>query len=179
MSVFTNPASAATADAKNYVTAVLQLLGDSNPYEVLEELPHFLDSIVAGLPDEKLRAPEAEGKWSIIAVIQHLADSELVWAYRMRMILAQDGAEITGYDQDLWAKRLKYETADLNNALTQLKILRKANLALVTLLTNEELQRVGNHKERGEESPEYMIRLYARHDLVHRRQLIRIKDKVT
>jgi hypothetical protein len=35
---------------------------------------------------------------------------------------------------------------------------------------------VAVHEERGEESVEHMARLYAGHDLVHLRQLRRIRD---
>jgi hypothetical protein len=37
-----------------------------------------------------MAAPEAKGKWSIRHVVQHLADSELVWGYRLRKVLGED-----------------------------------------------------------------------------------------
>lgn len=112
----------------------------------------------------------------MIAVLRHLADSELVWAYRLRMVLAHDRPEITGYDQDLWANRLNYRSASLDETLEQLNVMRRANLRLVSSLSEPELKRVGYHIERGEESIEHMILLYAGHDLAHRRQLLRIKS---
>ena len=60
----------------------------------------------------QLRQPERAGKWSIAQVLQHLADSDLVWGWRARLILAQDRPTITGYDQDLWAERLRYDEAE-------------------------------------------------------------------
>ncbi len=90
MSVFTNPSTRAADDAAAYVNAVLELVGDRDPLEVLRETPEALRVAIVGLPLDKLRQPEREGKWSIVHVLQHLADADIVWAWRMRLILAQD-----------------------------------------------------------------------------------------
>ena len=37
-------------------------------------------------PAEELRRPEAPGKWSILEVAHHLADSELAWSWRLRTV---------------------------------------------------------------------------------------------
>lgn len=175
MSVFTNRFTAAREEADAYVAAVLELLGDRDPMAVLAMLPEAIEGQVAGLTAEQLRQPEAPGKWSIVEVVQHLADSDLVWAYRLRTILAQDRAPITGYDQDRWAEALRYRGVAAEDALAQLRALRAANLRLLRSLAPEERKRVGVHSERGEESIELMIRLYAGHDLLHLRQLDRIR----
>lgn len=174
MSIFTNPMTAAKEEADDYVAAVLALLGERDPLTVLEELPGWIERTVAGLSDEALRRPEASGKWSPLEVLQHLADSELVWAYRLRLVLSEDRAPLTGYDQDGWARALRYRDVSLDDARAQLDILRAANLRLVRSLGPAELARVGVHTERGEESVALMIRLYAGHDLVHRRQIERM-----
>src|SRR5215216_2174906 len=106
MSVFTNPATGAAEHASAYVRAVLELLGDREPVAVLREMPSALRRAIDGLSPHQLRQPERPGKWSIAQILQHLADSEVVWAWRMRLILAQDRPQLTGYDQDLWAERL-------------------------------------------------------------------------
>ncbi len=178
MSEFSNPASGAKEAAEQYTKAILSLLGDQNAMAVLEELPEFVDSLVAGLSEPQLRLPEAEGKWSVVEVLQHLADSELVWGYRLRMIVAHDRPEITGYDQDLWADRLHYQQVAAADAIAQLRVLRQTNLNFLKSLSPADLRRVGYHVERGEESVERMIPLYAGHDLAHRRQLLRIKSKL-
>jgi hypothetical protein len=112
-------------------------------------------------------------------VIAHLADSELVGAFRLRMILAHDTPALAPYDQDLWATRLKYEHADLEQSLERFSVLRRANLTLWATASSADLARVGVHGERGEESIERMRRLYAGHDLAHLRQLARIRILLT
>src|SRR6266851_5963515 len=109
MSVFTNPAGATPEEVHEYATAVLLLLGGQDPVAVLRQMNESLDHRIEGLTLEELATPEAFQKSSISAVVQHLADAELVWAYRLRIVLAEDRPAIVGYDQDRWAARLEYE----------------------------------------------------------------------
>jgi hypothetical protein len=178
MSVFTNPATGAAEHAAAYTSAVLELLGDREPTAVLREMPVALPRAVEGLSPQQLRESERPGKWSIGQILQHLADSEVVWAWRMRLILAQDRPRLTGYDQDLWAERLHYDEADPSDALELFTVLRRANLRLVDGASTADLKRVGVHVERGEESLEHLCRLYAGHDLLHLRQIGRVRRAV-
>jgi hypothetical protein len=178
MSVFTNPATGAAEQAAGYVAAVLELLGERDPSAVLREMPSVLPRAVEGLSLQQLRQREAAGKWSIAQILQHLADSEVVWAWRMRLILAQDRPQITGYDQDLWAERLHYDQADPSDALEMFGVLRRANLRLLDRSSPADLKRAGVHTERGEESLDHLRRLYAGHDLLHLRQIERVRRAV-
>jgi hypothetical protein len=178
MSVFSNPASSTPAQTSAYVSALLDLIGANDPVQVLEGTPAALERLVGSMPASLLTAPEAPGKWSIRDVVQHLADSDLVGGVRLRMVLAQDRPTLIGYDQDLWSDRLRYSEVDARAALEQFTVLRRVNLHLWRGLTPSDLARVGKHTERGDESLEHMRRLYAAHDLLHLRQLDRIRRTV-
>ena len=175
MSSGSNPASQAKQNAATYIKLLMDLLGDRDPFAVQEEQLAALEKEVAGLDEAILRRPEKPGKWSILQVLQHLADSELVVRYRMRLVLAQPGAEILGYDQDLWADGLRYNEADLADTLKLLRVLREANLKTLRSLNDEQMERYGLHNERGPESVRKMMRMAAGHDLLHRHQIKRIK----
>jgi uncharacterized damage-inducible protein DinB len=179
MSVFTNPATGAAEHASAYVQAVLELLGDRDPLTVLRATVAELPKAVAGLSPNELRHPESRGKWSIGQVLQHLADCEVVWAWRMRLILAQERPPITGFDQDRWADRLHYDEEEPADALEVFSALRRANLRLLERATPADLRRTGVHVERGDESVEHLRRLYAGHDLLHLRQIERMRQAVT
>lgn len=178
MSVFTNPASAATEDAAAYIEAILDLLGDQDPLAVLASTPAELRRLVEDLSAEEVSRPETEGKWSATEVMQHMADSELVWGWRLRRVLAEDRPSLVGFDQDLWASRLRYASANVGRAQAMFEALRAVHLAMLEAAGEEDLTRFGVHVERGEESVAHMMRLYAGHDLVHRRQLARIRTAV-
>ena len=171
---FSNPASGAAASAGAYVRALLDVLGEREPLEVLAELDGWLDRRLDGVPEAALRKPEAQGKWSAAEVVQHLADSELVLGFRMRMILTEDRPPLQGYDQDGWASTFRYREAPLDESRAQLGALRTANLRILRRLGPAELERAGTHSERGSETLGHLLRLMGGHDLVHRRQIDRV-----
>lgn len=176
MSVFTNAASGSVEQARTYTAAILELLGTRDPIDVLKRTADAARGAIAGVSDAQLSQPESPGKWSLRHVVQHLADSELVWGYRLRLVLAQERPSLTGYDQDLWSQRLHYDRLPVDEALDRFAVLRRSNLRLLADAAPEDLQRVGVHSERGEESVSHMLRMYAGHDLLHLRQLARIRQ---
>ncbi len=174
MTIFTNPADAAADAAEAYVEAVLDMLGARDPMAVLDETPDAAAALIRDVPSDRLREPEAPGRWSVGEVLAHLADSELVWSARLRFVLGQDRPELTGYDQDEWARRLGYADLEPAESLDRFRRLRRWNLELLGPLPDSRLDRIGIHVERGEESVRHMLRLYAGHDLVHLAQIRRI-----
>jgi hypothetical protein len=162
-----------------YALGLLNRLGDRDLIASLEATPAALRALFDGLDDATIRRPEAAGKWSMIEVAHHLADSDMVVGVRIRMIVAQDRPPIVAYDQDLWVAKLGYRQAVLSDVLTQFDVLRGANVRLARRLSPTELERYGVHSERGGESAGYLLRLVAGHDLVHLDQLARIRRAVT
>jgi uncharacterized damage-inducible protein DinB len=166
------------AASQAYIAGLLHALGTQSPLEVLRHTPSRLRDAVQGLSEDQLHRREAPDRWSVAHVLQHLADSELVGAYRFRMILAHDRPDIQAYDQDLWAERLHYDLADPSESLDDFTAIRAANVRLFERSTPTERERVGIHAERGEESLAFLQRVYAGHDIVHLRQLARIRQAI-
>jgi hypothetical protein len=179
MSIFTNSMKSAPAEAAQYTAAVLGLLGTQKPMDVLKTTATKLKRAVDKFAPRQLGKREAPGKWSVRHVVQHLVDSEIVWSWRLRIVLAHERPTITGYDQDAFADRLGYDQTDVRRALEEFAVLRGANLRLLGRATPQDLKRVGVHSERGEESVEHWMKLYAGHDILHLNQIDRIRKAVT
>jgi hypothetical protein len=178
MSVFSAAGPLTPEQADAYIAAVLGLLGERDPVEVLRETLTALPDALAGLSPDRAVQPEAPGKWSVRHVVRHLADSELVTGFRLRLVLAHDRPPLAPYDQDRLASALRYGEARLEDALEEFLSLRRGNLRHWEHLAPAELARVGLHGERGEESLDRMRRLTAGHDLLHLRQIARIRRAV-
>jgi len=162
-----------------YAAGLLTRLAGRNPLEILGGTGNAARSVFSDLSDAAMRRPEASGKWSMLEVMHHLADGEMVLGVRIRMILAQDRPPITAYDQEAWAEKLRYRDADLGAVQLQFQTLRDANLRVARELSPEDLGRAGIHTERGAESVGYILRLLAGHDLTHLAQLERIRRTVS
>ncbi len=175
MSVFTNSFRSTPDERARYTPAILELLGDRDPIVVLRSTLETLPRSIEGLSDAEVAQREAPDKWSIRHVLAHLADAEIVGAYRMKMILAHDRPRLEGYDQDQFADRLHYGDCDPRQSLDLFRAVRQANLRMIARTAPDDLRRVSVHAERGEESLDRLIHLYAGHDLLHLRQIERIR----
>ena len=172
------PAAYDPADPTAYVEGVLALVGERDPEALLAEAPARLAEAVASLSDADARRPEPPARWSVLAILRHLADSEIVYGYRMRTIVAADGdtPPIAGYDQDAWAARLHYDEGTVAEALEDHAAARRTTLRWLGRLSADERARAGLHSERGPESVDRIVRLLAGHDLNHENQIRRVRD---
>jgi hypothetical protein len=173
---FSNPASNAASAAREYVAALLGLLGDQDPLRVQEQSIDKVRAAVVGLDSDAVRRPEGPDKWSVLQVLSHLADAEMVNGYRLRLMVAEDNPPIPGFDQDQWADGLRYQDSDPQVQLNRYEQFKKSNIEFFRGLTDAERERVGLHSERGKESVYLLFRLMAAHDLVHLNQIQRIRQ---
>jgi len=162
-------AAAPTSGAEAYRTTLLTALGDRDPAVVQGETPAELRRLVEEAGPH-LRERPAPNEWSVLELVGHIADAELVVGTRYRFIVAHERPAITPYDQDLWAMNLHHNDADPEELLGPFEAMRRANLALWQRMPLEARQRIGIHAERGPESYDMTFRLLAGHDLVHTAQ---------
>jgi hypothetical protein len=156
-----------------YRQELLEALGDDDPVAVLGESLTEVSRLVAEATPRQLEQSPAPGEWSPREVLNHLADSDLVHATRMRMIITQDRPTIVGYDQEAWTARFGGLDADASETMERWRALRRANLRMYGSLRADEWQRVGLHSERGPESVRLNVQLLAGHDRVHLDQIRR------
>ena len=157
--------------AQQYTERLLSNVKGENPVKVQGATAGKLRRLVKGASKKALTTPPAPGKWSVAQIVAHLADSEVVHAYRLRMILSQNGTEIQAYDQDSWAAAVKYENVPVESSIDLFETLRRSNLALMKTVTPAQRKQYGMHSERGKETVDHLERLYAGHDVNHLRQI--------
>jgi len=160
-----------------YKARVLSYQAGADPLALQAAAPDRLASLVEGMSQEALDWQPEPGKWSAREIVAHLADDELVGAYRIRLILSAPGTPIQAFDQAIWARTGRYNAADLGMSLELFRVLRRTNLALLRLLSPTEWEMSGVHAERGQESLRDIARYYAGHDINHFRQLESIRRR--
>jgi hypothetical protein len=136
-------------------------------------------SALKGFPKEKLTANLIPGKWSAAEIVQHLADSEMTSAIRLRRLLVEDHPVIQGYDQDLFATKLRYNDLDIAPALEAFRGARATTTQLLERMTEADWRREGTHTESGHYTAEDWLEIYAAHAQGHADQIRRLREKLS
>ena len=157
-------------------------MSDLNPYDkfldgrsvdtILRATPGEIARHLEAIGIEKSTQPPAPGKWSAAEIIAHLADCELVFAFRLRQTLAEDAPVIQPFDQEKWA--VTYPGIPAAEALAVFSAMRNWNLRLFSTALPAAADRPVTHPERGTMTFQTIVETMAGHDLNHLTQLQRL-----
>ena len=148
-----------------------------NPITLMRAAPSKFARAVAGLSGKQMRRRPTRGKWSIIEILGHLHDTEVVYGYRYRLSLSQPGSLILGYDQERWVDELHHRKSNAKRLLRQIAVLREGNLDVVLRVPRSAWNRHGMHTERGRQTVRVTLEQIAGHDLNHLDQIQAIRKK--
>src|SRR5882724_7501775 len=96
--------------------------------EAAEKSPKQIAAAVSGLADKMLHYKPGPDKWCILEVLGHLADIEIVYAHRLRQMLADKKPVIAAMDQNEWARNLDYMETPAPEFIALYGLNRHANL---------------------------------------------------
>jgi uncharacterized damage-inducible protein DinB len=143
---------------------------DGRPLQdILFATTNAIAYVLAVIGNDKVATAPAPGKWSPAQIVCHLADCELVFAFRLRQTLAEDTPTIQPFDQDKWAET--YAGASAGQALGVFDSLRRWNLRLIGAALPTSAGRLLIHPERGTMTYQTIVETMAGHDLNHLGQL--------
>lgn len=156
---------------QQYTQRILGNVAGQEPLKVQAATPKKLERIMARASAAKLKKRPTPDKWSVAEILAHLADAEIVIAWRVRSILGAPGTPIQAFDQESWVVAGHYDKRNASESVAQFCAVRAANLALYKSLSAEQWKHYGIHSERGQESIEHIVRMMAGHDLNHLKQI--------
>jgi hypothetical protein len=159
---------------QQYMQRISGYMEGKQPLAVQAGTAKKLERLIKGVPTGKLRKRPAPDKWSVSEILAHLADAEIVGGFRMRLILGAPGTPIAAFDQDSWVTSGHYAKRDPRKSVEQFRVVREANLALLKSLTPDQWKHYGMHAERGQETIERIVRIFAGHDINHLQQIEKI-----
>lgn len=155
-----------------------EFLGDQEPYFVLRSTADRIQELTAGLTAQQLATPPEPGKWSIHQMVAHLADCELIFQTRARMIMFQNNPTLVSFDQEPWVLGWMRENEPWDETLLRFRVLRNSILRLFLNAEAHDLERYGTHTERGVQTIADYVDLLAGHDINHLRQIERARGVV-
>lgn len=164
--------------AQAYREKMFKLLGNQDPMKVLAGTASALGEIVRHHSAAVLRTRPFDGKWTPNEIIGHLTDSEWVYGYRLRLIVSEELPTILGTQQDRWVAAQRHNEREPSELVETFRALRELNLEAWKRVPAAEMERAGQHNERGVESLDVMLRMLAGHDLSHLNQIAQYIDAV-
>ena len=156
---------------QEYARRLLSLLQGADPREILSSTPTRMGALLARHSTARLQVRPAPERWSVAEIVSHLADAEIVFAYRVRRILAAPGSAIEPFEQADWVRSQHAGASDAHASLALFTAIRQSMLGLIGRLSEAELDSYGEHAERGPESVRYLQSLMAGHDRNHLAQI--------
>ena len=121
----------------------------ADAYERFVRGPSLVREALAGTGPATLNRRPPGQDWSMRDVVIHLADSEIVQAVRIRLVLAGDEPNLPVYDQDLWKRKLLYVFRDPEAALSGFQQVRYGTAELLRECAPDAWERAGAHPELG------------------------------
>ncbi len=147
---------------------------DSRVLSILASTPRRLEKLLSSVGPREAVARPMPGKWLIKEIASHLADTELVYGFRYRRTIAEPGAQLGEFDQEIWAKELLYRKQPLDTIKETFSALRKQNLVLLKLVPKGVWSQHAIHPEYGTISLREMVAHLATHDRNHLSQIERL-----
>jgi hypothetical protein len=121
-------------------------IGQVTEQEILPVLRSQLDALdvlLGRVTPERETYRYADGKWSIREIAGHLIDGERVFGYRAFAIARGDRNNMPGFDQNEYILTSPYNRIDLEDLLSEFRLARLSNIAMLRTLDDESWMRLG------------------------------------
>lgn len=138
--------------------------------------PQKIARLIQRMTPAQLKKRPGPGKWSISEIIHHLADCEIVFGFRSRLILAEEKPRLIPFDQNAWAANLGYSKGNPRAALETFSVVRRQNVATMRRLKPADWERIGDHAEYGPLSFRHLMVHLTAHDESHVGQIARLRE---
>jgi uncharacterized damage-inducible protein DinB len=150
----------------DYQGVYINLVGDKPVLDVLTELKTRTHAFLYGIPAHKEEYAYAEGKWTIKEVVNHMIDTERIFAFRLLSFARGEQQPLPGFEQDDYAKLSFANERILHDLADEFRVVRESSLYLISSLNEQQLATIGtsnNHPL----SVRALVYMIAGHELYH------------
>lgn len=131
-----------------------------------------IGALLTGVSDEQARWKPDADSWSMLEVINHLADEEREdFRTRLDMTLHQPASEWPPIHPGSWVTARSYNQRDLNESLRRFQTERKTSLDWLRSLQSPDWESTHTRPSFGSDRAGDMLAAWVAHDLLHIRQL--------
>lgn len=126
-----------------YYQSYIDQVSESDIMPVMRSQMDELDVLLGRVEPNQETYRYAEGKWSIREIVGHLIDGERVFGYRVFCIARGEQQNLPGFDQDDYMLTAPYDRIGLEDLLSELRLIRLGNIAMLRTLDEEAWSRSG------------------------------------
>jgi hypothetical protein len=138
----------------------------------LELLPAALPALLAGVPEADARWKPESGAWSILEIVNHLADEEVLdFRARLENTLAEPQRDWVKIDPEGWAREHRYNERDLRDSVRSFVDERGSSVRWLRSLRGADWERAHQHPRFGPMPAGMLLGAWAAHDALHLRQI--------
>lgn len=122
--------------------------------------------ILSRISDTKAEQAYDAGKWTIKEIIQHLIDSERIFAYRALRFARADETALSGFEQDDYVAKAQANRRSMQSLMREFACVRDASIALFETFDAEMLAHSGI-ANKTEATVESIGRVIVGHEIHH------------
>jgi len=114
--------------------------------EIGSALDHFGSEMLASEKAKLLQIDDqiyAPGKWTIADILQHIIDTERIFAYRALRIARKDQTPLPGFDENEYALHAHATDRTIDELLYEFSVVRRSTCQLFDSFRPEDLLRQG------------------------------------
>lgn len=146
-----------------------------NAQRLIDSLDRFgklLPAVISETKLEDARWRPADGSWSILEVVNHLADEEVDdFRARLERTLSDTKEPWPPVDPEAWAIERRYNEGDLGQSLSRFISSREETVRWLRSLDNPDWSRAYEHPKLGPIRAGDLLVSWAAHDMLHLRQI--------
>ncbi|MGI9552900.1 MAG: DinB family protein [Aurantibacter sp.] len=95
------------------------------------------------IPEENWKSKYKSDKWTIKEVLQHLTDTERIFAYRVFRIARDDKTPLSSFDQNTYVRPSKANQKSKAILIKEYEAVRESTIALINSLSHDDLCTIG------------------------------------
>jgi len=133
------------------------------------------DALVRGVGEDQARWKPSPEEWSILEVVNHLADEEVEdFRTRVDLTLHRTGEPWPPIDPPAWAVERRYNERGLADSIERFSNRRARSITWLEKLETPDWDRRYEHPEASRLTAGEVMTSWLAHDLIHIRQLARL-----
>ena len=129
---------------KNYFENYTSLVPEKDVLSALNNQAKTLTDFFNSISDEKAMYAYAVGKWTMKEMLQHMIDTERIFAFRALVIARKETVTLPGFDENVYAVNSFANRRTWADLVEEMKIVREATMLLFESFTDDMLNTSGN-----------------------------------